>query len=423
MKYDDLPKFDYDDVIAREPTAFLAECRRASPLFRLTSDEPHKNVLMVVAPEDVMAVIADPETFSSTDNPRSWRFDSDYDAESARIFAENGLSLKNIAVWSDGAYHARVRKLIQTAFSLSQVNAKEKFIQAMVDELIDGISKDDVVDIEFIEEYTNRLTTMVIVREFGLDPVDAKLVREVTDKVSVMTDTLSPEDSVAAAAPSIVRLQKLLLQRLGNLESLPPGSLLRQFAEARVEDEPALSQSEVLWLSTLILAAGGHTTAATMAWALYVLADRPELQERLRQDPSRVDDFVEETLRIHGPVPNQYRTAARDAVIRDVSIPKGTWLIFRTDSINFDDALFERPREFDIDRSNVRRHSTFGHGAHFCIGNLLARREITLTVASFLRRFKSIEFAVDRSEIKLLPSFDAHVLTSLPLRLRRTTPA
>src|SRR5579862_9297467 len=158
MDFQDLPQFDYDQV-AGAAGEFLSRCRREMPLVRLTSAVPERNVLMVVGPDAVKQVFVDTENISSTDHPQSRRFDSDVTPQTACIYAKAGLNLKNIAVWSDGAYHARVRKLIQFAFSTSQVAAKAPRIQAIINRLLDDIAAEGGV-VDFVPGYANRLTTM-----------------------------------------------------------------------------------------------------------------------------------------------------------------------------------------------------------------------------------------------------------------------
>jgi cytochrome P450 len=140
MEFQDLPQFDHDEVASRSTPDFLSRCRREMPLVRLTSEVPERNLLMVVGPDAVKQVFLDMENISSTDHPQSRRFDSEVTPQTSCIYAQHSLTLKNIAVWSDGAYHARVRKLIQFAFSASQVAAKAPRIQATVDRLLQEIA-------------------------------------------------------------------------------------------------------------------------------------------------------------------------------------------------------------------------------------------------------------------------------------------
>ncbi|MET0983797.1 MAG: cytochrome P450 [Steroidobacteraceae bacterium] len=72
-----------------------------------------------------------------------------------------------------------------------------------------------------------------------------------------------------------------------------------------------------------------------------------------------------------------------------------------------------------VTRADVRKHSTFGHGKHFCVGNVLGRTELRLTIEALLRRFASISNAVLQHDIEPFASFAFHALVSPPLRLVR----
>lgn len=395
--------------------AMIAERQRTCPVMRLTSDMAERNVLLVTGAAEVLEVIGDADAFSSRGHGQALRFDSDYDPRAAAVFAERGRDLRNVLVWSDGADHARVRKLVERAFTPAEVRRKEPYLRAMIDTLIDGFAEGGEVD--FAEAFAWRLPTMVITREFGLRPGDVGLIHDVTNTVSSMLDPLGPEDASIVAATAISDLHDVVMARLDELDQLADDTLLKQLATARVEGEAALTSDEIRWVATILLAAGGHTTSAMLGWALHMLALHPDIQDRLRRDPAGIDAFIEETLRLHGPVPTSYRIATRDATIGAAQVPAGTSVLVRWDAVNLDPARWPDPERFDPDRPNVRRHSTFGFGKHFCIGNALGRTELRLAVAAMLRRFASIRPAASGAEAAAIPTFDVHMLATLPLTL------
>jgi len=417
-RYEDLPEADFDAETGRCPFAMIADRQPTCPVMRLTSDNPERNVLLVTGSTQVLDVIGDAETFSSRGHPQARRFDSDFDPQAAAIFAERGQDLKNVIVWSDGADHARIRKLVQRAFSPPEVRKKEPYLRAMIDGLIDEFAAGGTID--FGDAFAWRLPTRVITREFGLPDDLVPLVHDVTNKVAMMLDPLGETGAAIAAASAISDLHDVLMGKLAHIDELPDNTLLKQLALARGDaqgGEGALTTDELRWLATILLVAGGHTTTAMLGWALYMLALHPEIQDRLRADPSGIELFVEEVLRLHGPVPTSYRTATRDTRIGDVDVPAGTWVLVRWDAINLDPARFDDPERFDPERPNVRKHSTFGHGKHFCIGNVLGRTELRLTLEAMLARFSSIRLGAPQDEILPIPTFDVHMLQNLPLTL------
>jgi cytochrome P450 len=121
-----------------------------------------------------------------------------------------------------------------------------------------------------------------------------------------------------------------------------------------------------------------------------VLAEHPEVVERLRADRSRIPTFVEEMLRMESPVKSAFRLAKKDTELAGVEIPAGTILMINPGAINRDPRHFANPNDFDIDRSNVREHLAFSRGAHSCPGGPLARVEGRVSVERVLDRLTDI---------------------------------
>jgi cytochrome P450 len=141
----------------------------------------------------------------------------------------------------------------------------------------------------------------------------------------------------------------------------------------------------------IIAATAGHdTTSSTTAGALWALAERPELWQRLQNDPSLVGGLIEESIRWVTPVKHFMRTATEDTELAGQKIAKGDWMMLSYPSGNRDEAVFDAPFEFRIDRS-PNRHVAFGYGAHVCLGQHLARMEMRILWEELLQRVASIE--------------------------------
>jgi cytochrome P450 len=122
-----------------------------------------------------------------------------------------------------------------------------------------------------------------------------------------------------------------------------------------------------------------------MAGAIYELAKSPEVQSRLRQDPTLVDTAVEETVRLHAPVVMVARTVTSDTDIAGVSLRAGDRIGLNFAAASRDPDVCENPQSFDLDRAEVV-HTAFGVGPHWCIGEHLARLEIRVTIEEMLMR-------------------------------------
>ncbi|MEO5727331.1 MAG: cytochrome P450, partial [Byssovorax sp.] len=118
-------------------------------------------------------------------------------------------------------------------------------------------------------------------------------------------------------------------------------------------------------------------------------ADRPELIERLRAEPAAIPRFVEETLRFDAPVHGTMRLTLADADVGGVRIPAGALVLLLVASANRDESQFERPDQFDIDRT-PRTNLAFGHGIHFCIGAALARTEARIALEELILQIRGV---------------------------------
>jgi cytochrome P450 family 142 subfamily A polypeptide 1 len=124
---------------------------------------------------------------------------------------------------------------------------------------------------------------------------------------------------------------------------------------------------------------------------------------RLASDPDLMAGAVEEMLRWVSPIKNMARTATRDVELEGSRISAGQELILLYPSANRDAAVFEDPDTFDITRS-PNPHMAFGFGAHFCLGNQLARLELKVMTERLLARLPDLHLTVDRADLPRRPA-------------------
>src|SRR4051794_26247446 len=144
-------------------------------------------------------------------------------------------------------------------------------------------------------------------------------------------------------------------------------------ATATFPDGSLPSVEDVTRLAANLFGAGQETTVRMLAASLQLLAERPELQQRLRDDRSLIPDFVEEILRYESPVKGDFRVTRTAATVGDIKVPAGATLMVLNGAANHDAAKFEDPKTFDLERRNSRQHLAFGRGIHTCPGGPLAR--------------------------------------------------
>ena len=146
--------------------------------------------------------------------------------------------------------------------------------------------------------------------------------------------------------------------------------------------------------------------------------------KRLRDEPDRVRDAINEMLRFDSPVQMDFRIAKADVSVRGQTIKTGDGVILLTGSANRDEAAFENADTFDITRKGPG-HASFGHGVHQCIGSELARMEARTIFTEALRTLGTIELTAREPRyrtstvIRGLAVLPLHVTPSKPVRQTR----
>jgi cytochrome P450 len=173
-------------------------------------------------------------------------------------------------------------------------------------------------------------------------------------------------------------------------------------------------------LASILFAAGQETTARLLAAGMRILAEQPALAEELRADPAGIPNFVEECLRLEGPIKSTFRLALEDTKIGGVDVPAGTVVMGSIGAANRDPRVFDEADRFDPKRRNARRHIAFGHGEHFCPGASLARTEARISFERLLARLDDFRL-VDPDALSYAETFIIRGLNDLPLRFRRSS--
>jgi len=158
--------------------------------------------------------------------------------------------------------------------------------------------------------------------------------------------------------------------------------------------------------------AGQGTVAAALSILVMHLAKEPELQERLRSNPSLIPAAIEEILRLDDPLVANRRTTTREVKIQDRTIPKGESLSLIWIAANRDPRTFDDPNAVNIER-NTDESLVWGQGIHLCQRAPLARLEMRVTLEELLSRTKRFELTGTEPSRTVYPS---NGLATLPLR-------
>jgi cytochrome P450 len=179
--------------------------------------------------------------------------------------------------------------------------------------------------------------------------------------------------------------------------------------------DPALTDDELVNIANLLLIAGHETTANMLALGTFALLQEPSQLAALRADPSLIDGAVEELLRyltiIHTGL---FRFAKQDVELAGQRIAAGDTVVISILAANRDAAHWSHPEELDLSRERGS-HLAFGHGVHQCLGQQLARVEMTIGFTELLRRLPGLRLAVPAERVPLRSDMFVYGVYSLPV--------
>jgi cytochrome P450 len=333
-----------------------------------------------------------------------------------RITKEHGFPMLDVLVSGDPPDHVFHRSLIDKVFALSRVRKLVSYIQDVVDEYIDRFI--DLGSVDFHAEMAVMVPMTIIADQLGVPRSDiatfTRWSNAAVDRVDLSLSTAEFTEAVMAHC----ELQQYLAKKSEEYRQTPADCLLSDLVHAE-SDGRRLSTDEIVAIGALLIVAGNETTTSAISSAMLQIAEQPDLQAQLRENPNLIPKFTEELLRMNAPLQGLFRRAVVDTVVGGVPIPAGSILNLRYAAANRDPKMFEDPDTFKLDRPNARQHVTFGYGAHFCVGSQLAREEIRVVLETMLRRTRNIALNKEAGEAKLRPSYITYGLGNLPLTFEK----
>ncbi len=366
---------------ARRPVA-----RFADPTFTSTSITfpPGRGYLAVTRHADVAHVSRHPEVFLSGPGAVS---QLDLPAEMVEYFS--GM------ISTDNPRHARLRRIVSTAFSPRQVRVIEQGIQNRATRLV-GRAR-DAGSGDFVADIAAPLPLEVIADMMGVPATEHETIARCSDVIVAAGDpAIVPEghDPVVALLEAGATL-RALMEDLGRYRRQHPvDDITSALVNATIESE-RLSDQELASFFILLVIAGNETTRSAIAHALVALSEHPDQRQRLLDDVGGLmGTATDEIVRWASPVIWMRRTLAVPATLSGVELAAGDKVLLIYQSANRDEDVFPDPYRFDVGRT-PNEHLAFGVGQHFCLGAHLARREIAVTLETLLARAPQVRATAD----------------------------
>ena len=406
--------FFTDPEILQDPIPYYAAVRERGPVWR----EPCRGVFVVSGMAEVLELYENVESFSAivaalgplVPLPKpaageSW----------AEVIEKNRstIPMGDQIVSLDPPRHTRQRALAGKVFTPNRLKENEEFMWTLADGLIDEFAGRG--EIEFGAAYARPFTLLVIADLLGVPREDHELFRGwLRGGVGNVGDPKgrSGGDQVFA------NLSPYFTRYIEDRRAAPRDDVMSRLAKVHFPDGALPEVADVVRLASILFAAGQETTARLIAAGMRILAEQPALVEELRSQPTAIPNFIEECLRVEGPIKSTFRLALVDTKIGGVEIPAGSIVMGSVGAANRDPRVFDDPNRFDPKRRNARHHIAFGHGEHFCPGASLARAEARISFERLLARLDDFRL-VDASALRYAPTYIIRGLNDLPVRFRR----
>ena len=379
------------------------------------------NTYIVSRHEDILRALAQPLVFSSGLGFKTQSRQA-YESEIEEYYRSHGVPKLENVVTSDPPYHTRIRSLMDKAFTAHRVASMESYIKEVANELIEGFADEGKVD--FIERFAMPFPLFIIADQLGVARADFKSFRRWSDATVEPIGRQLSEDRVWWCAKQTVEMWDYLKRITDERRAARRDDMISDLVHARIDDpdNPELSPMELFQVIRGLLVAGNETTTTAIGNGLLTLTRNPGLIEKLlavQNDDKVFSRMTEEILRLESPVQGLPRVTTEDSVLSGVPIPKGSLVFLGYASANRDDAKFDSADEFSLERKNVGHHLAFGSGIHRCIGAMLARMEIKVSMREIIRRLDDIKLAVPEDELAYAPSMVVRALVSLPVTFTR----
>jgi cytochrome P450 len=388
----DFDAIDYflSDSLVANPYPYFDYLRGECPVRR----EQHHGVVMVTGYEEAVATFFDPKTFSAcvaTSGPFPGfpvPLEGDDVTELIEAYRDQ-LPLSHELFNLDPPNHAAHRALVMRLFTPARMSEMEPFMLDLADRLIDSFI--DRGECEFITEFAAVFTVLVIAELLGVPESDREILLE--ELLGPLRDRGLGSMSGAAQRNPFELLHERFTPYIEERRVEPRDDMMTRMATTPFPDGSMPTVLDVVRLASVLFVAGSGTSAQFLASGLQFIGEDPDLQQLLREEPERIPNFLEETLRMEGPDKGVFRLARLPKMVGGTEIPAGTTVMLATAGANRDPRKFECPNEFRADRENARQHLSFGQGIHLCSGAALARAEGRVGIRRFLERVHDIKIS------------------------------
>jgi cytochrome P450 len=393
------------------------------PAYQLLRDQmpvwrdPTTGMYVITRFDDLRDVLLDPQRFANGRRPQAGGR-GPMDPERARrmlaLYQEKGWVPAPTLAGRDDPNHRQMRAMFNEAFRPKRINAMDPFVEATAYRLIDAVI--DAGTCDWVKQYAVPLPLIVIGHQMGVPEQDIWRIKAWTDAWVQRLGMMQTEAEERWSVEMEIEAQHYFQRVFERLRAAPNDTLLSEMVNRVIPEwgRPLTDNELHAEMMADTFVGGSETTTNAIAYGMKLLIENPHVWQRLKADPNRyLQTFIEEVLRLEGPVQGLFRTAADDIELHGVKIPKGAMVNIRYGAANRDERVFECPEKLNLDRDKPGRHLAFGSGVHHCLGAPLARRELYWAFKALIDRIDEMWFVEGANDFAVVPNFALRALKAL----------
>jgi cytochrome P450 len=408
----------FDPEVNRCPYPAYQKLRDEAPVWQ----DPHTGMFVVSRYDDIKMMLMDDKTYTNrvgsaagmtekavrpSDPEEAARVDAEaeWDRKIKQLYVDEGWETVATLDALDSPEHMELRRLFQQAFRPSRITELDPYVETLAGRLMDDFINDGRC--EWVAQYAVPIPLYTIGKQMGVPEEDMPMIKGWTDAwVQRLGLMQTPEERLWSAKKEI-EAQQYFHPIFARLREHPEDTLLSDLVNKSIPEwGRTLNENELQSeMMADFFVGGSETTANSLSAGVVELINHPELWEQLCSDPDKyLPIFIEEIVRIEGPVQGLLRETSKDVELHGVHMPAGSIVNVRFAAGNRDERHYStKPDQIDLDRKHPKAHLGFGLGGHFCMGAPLARREMYWGFKTLVERIESMRFVEGANDFDFTP--------------------
>lgn len=417
----------FDPAINNCPYPAYEVLRNEAPVWK----DPFTGMFVVTRHDDIRMILSDPKVYTNRvgsaagntekairptdpEEIRKQQEAADQQAFIQRMYEEKGWVPVPTLDALDGETHAQLRRMMSNAFRPGRIKELDPYVEGLARRLVDSFINDG--QCEWVSQFAIPLPLYTIGKQMGVPEADMPMIKAWTDAWVQRLGLMQTMEERIWSAEQEIEGQQYFQKIFDRLRANPEDTVLSDMVNKEIPEwGRKLTDNELhSEMFADIFVGGSETTTNALSAGVVMLIQNPHIWQALVDDPeTHIPTFIEEVVRLEGPVQGLLRETAVDVVLHGVEIPAGSVVNLRFAAGNRDERAFGCPADVDLEREGAKNHLGYGFGNHFCLGAPLARRELYWGFRVLVERVESMRFAEGKNDFQYFPNYFLRALKKL----------